>query len=178
MSELLASYHFCPHCGSADFAISGIRSMRCRACGYEHFVNASGAVAAWITNRAGEVLVCRRRFMPAAGTLDLPGGFIEPGETAEEAVCREVMEETHLLVQAPRYAFSLPNSYAFSGSVIPTIDLFFRCRCSDSRPLIADDDVEGCLWMPKAHINPAAFGLHSVSRGVAMLLRQEDEENT
>ena len=168
--NILNHYHYCPACGSSDFRISGPRNLLCEACGYRHFVNASASVAVWITDNQDNVLICRRRFMPAAGTLDLPGGFVEPGETAEEAVCREVMEETHLRVANPEYAFTLPNMYHYGGAVIPTLDLFFRCRINESTLIKAGDDAEACQWIHWKKIDPAHFGLTSVRQGVQRFL--------
>ena len=175
VSRLLRPFRFCPCCGSSDYTPSGVRSMRCRACGYEHFVNTSGAVAAWIVNTAGAVLVCRRRYAPAVDTLDLPGGFIEPGESAEEALFREVLEETDVRITEPEYMFSLPNMYEWKGVTIPTIDLFFRCRCPEDTSIVAGDDADECLWLSAANLNPALFGLKSVSEGVRRLKEKKEK---
>ena len=56
-------------------------------------MNPSAANVAIIKNSEGEILVTLRKQEPAKGTLDLPGGFTEIGETSEEGVKREVMEE-------------------------------------------------------------------------------------
>ena len=102
--------------------------MRCTACGFTYYYNPAAATAALILNDRNELLVCRRAHDPARGTLDLPGGFCDVGETAEEGVAREVAEETGLRVVRADYLFSLPNRYVFSGFVVATVDLFFRCR--------------------------------------------------
>ena len=62
---------------------------------------------------------------PGKGMYGLPGGFVDPGETAEEAMVREVREETQLKVISYRYLASYPNQYAFRGAIIPVTDLFF-----------------------------------------------------
>lgn len=70
------------------------------------------------------MLVVRRAKDPAKGTLDLPGGFVDLHESAEEAVRREVKEETGLDVKSSRYLFSIPNIYLYSGFEVHTEDLF------------------------------------------------------
>ena len=80
---------------------------------------------ALIRNAKGEILVARRGKEPAKGTLDLPGGFVDNYETGEEAVAREVMEETGLKVDEVKYLFSLPNIYPYSGIVVHTLDQFY-----------------------------------------------------
>ena len=71
-------------------------------------MNPSAANVAIIKNSEGEILVTLRKQEPAKGTLDLPGGFTEIGETSEEGVKREVMEETQLEITNLRYFGSQP----------------------------------------------------------------------
>jgi NADH pyrophosphatase NudC (nudix superfamily) len=86
-------FTFCPVCGSNQFTQNNIKSKHCEACGFVFYVNASAAVAAFILNEAGELLVCTRAKEPAKGTWDLAGGFVDENETAEQAICREIKEE-------------------------------------------------------------------------------------
>src|SRR3712207_3059401 len=127
----LDKFKVCPCCGSSDFVVNNEHSKHCKACGFTYYLNASGAYAAFIFNSRGQLLVLRRRHNPAQGTLDLPGGFAEPDETAECGIAREVQEETGLNITSQRYLFSLPNRYEYSGMTIPTLDLFFRCEVHD-----------------------------------------------
>ena len=168
--EALDRMAYCPACGSARFEVDGPKSRRCAGCGYEWFANPAAAVAAFITNSRGELLVERRRLDPAKGTLDLPGGFADAGETAERAVAREVEEETGLAVYESRYLFSLPNRYEYGGTVLPTLDMFFACSVEEGAEPVAADDAAECLWVPMGGIDPAAFGLASIRRGVELYL--------
>jgi 8-oxo-dGTP pyrophosphatase MutT (NUDIX family) len=110
----LSKFRFCPVCGSHHFAANSDKSKKCADCGFEYFLNASAANVAFILNARRELLVVTRKKEPARGTLDLPGGFADIGETAEEGVMREVMEETGLEVTALRYLFSLPTASPFA----------------------------------------------------------------
>lgn len=166
----LEKFKYCPVCGSQHFEINDARSKRCADCGFVYYMNASAAYVAVIENEAGELLVTRRQREPAKGTLDLPGGFADPGETAEEGVAREVIEETGLSVVSTEYLFSLPNLYTFSGMTIPTQDHFFRCRVDDISALHAADDAAECLWIKPRDLQPERFGLDSIRRGVIRLL--------
>ena len=98
--HVLDKFHYCPACGSTEFEPSTEKSKRCRHCGFEYFLNPSAANAAFIVNGRGELLVITRKNDPAKGTLDLPGGFYDLGENAEEGLAREVREETGLVVTA------------------------------------------------------------------------------
>ena len=167
----LEKFRYCPCCGSERFQVATEKSKQCEDCGFEMFMNPSAAVAALITNERGELLVCRRAKEPAKGTLDLPGGFCDIGETVEEAIRREVMEETHISLAETNYLFSLPNSYMYSGLPIPTLDMFFEGTVSTLTDIYADDDAIELLWLRKEDINPDEFGLDSIRKAVSLWKR-------
>ena len=121
---------------------------------------------ALILDSNNRLLVARRAKEPAKGTLDLPGGFADSFETAEEGVTREVKEETGLTVVSTEYLFSLPNIYIYSGFEEHTLDLFFLCRTEEGKELVAADDVETLQWIPIEDIEPEKFGLQSIRKGV------------
>src|SRR5690606_14198320 len=78
---------------------------------------------------------------PHYGELDLPGGFIDPGETAEDAVARELAEEVGLKVKEAQYMASAPNEYVFKGYSVFTLDLGFRVIAESVSGLKAMDDI-------------------------------------
>ena len=164
--DLLEKFGYCPVCGSSHFAQASPKSKRCGNCGFEYFMNPAAAVVAFITNGRGELLVERRKMEPAKGTLDLPGGFADVLETAEESVAREVMEETGLRVAEARYLFSLPNVYRYSGLDVQTLDMFFDCKVEDCSALKAGDDAAECFWVALGDIHTEQFGLRSVRQGL------------
>ena len=140
----LTKFEYCPLCGSHHFTVNGEKSRKCENCGFEFFMNPAAATVAFILNSKGELLVEKRKREPAKGMYDLPGGFADMRETAEQGVRREVLEETGLTVNHVQYMFSLPNVYRYSGVDIPTLDLFFRCEVEDDTAAIsADPDVLG-----------------------------------
>jgi mutator protein MutT len=163
-------FKFCPVCGSGQFDQHNIKSKMCNSCGFIYYINPSAATAAFIRNDDGDLLVCRRAHEPAKGTLDLPGGFIDYNETAEQGVAREIEEEIGVKAIAVKYLFSLPNDYVYSGMDIPTMDLFFECKLEDYSRIIAADDVEECFFLPVREINPALFGLNSIKKAVGMFI--------
>ncbi len=135
-------------------------------------MNPSAAVAGFIFNTKGELLVCRRANDPAMGTLDLPGGFVDNDETAEQAIIRELTEETGLVLSNVKYLFSLPNDYLYSDLNIPTLDMFFECHVSDHEQLTANDDVSECFFLPLSEINPEDFGLASIRKAMQQMKEQ------
>ena len=168
--DLLEKFGYCPVCGSSHFENDSPKSKKCSACGFEYFMNPAAAVVAFITNQRGELLVERRKLEPAKGTLDLPGGFADVLETAEEAVAREVMEETGLKVVGANYLFSLPNTYRYSGLDVQTLDMFFSCKIEDDTALKAGDDAADCFWLAPADVHTEQFGLRSVRQGLYLWL--------
>lgn len=169
--EFSSFFRFCPVCGSDNFTTNNIKSMRCGSCNFVFYMNASAAVAAFITNTNGELLVCKRGKEPAKGTLDLPGGFVDDNETVEQAVSREIAEELGAKVTELSYLFSLPNQYLYSGLTIPTMDLFFACKVESTDNLIPADDVEDCYFVALKDLKPELFGLNSVRKAVDMFIK-------
>ena len=163
------SFHYCPKCGG-QFEEHNEKSYRCRQCAFVYYFNPSAATVAVIVNERDELLVCRRAKEPAKGTLDLPGGFCDMYETAEEGVAREVREETGCEVTHAQFLFTLPNTYPYCGFLVHTIDLFFLCRIDSHSNLAAHDDVSECIWIPFNEIDPQAFGLSSVRKGIERIL--------
>jgi len=106
--------------------------------------------------------VATRAHEPVKGTLDLPGGFVDMEETGEEAVAREVKEETGLDADTVSYLFSIPNKYVYSGFEVQTLDLVYRCFVKNTENLKAEDDVAKLEFIKISELNPELFGLLSV----------------
>jgi NAD+ diphosphatase len=160
-------------CGSNRFSEHNFKAYKCEECQFVYYFNPSAATVALIFNDKGELLVTRRAHEPAKGTLDLPGGFIDMDETAEEGVAREVEEETGLKVTDTRFLFSLPNRYPYSGFTVHTVDLFFVCDVSDCSTLQAHDDVAESFFVRPELLSAKEFGLHSVSKAMEKILSSE-----
>lgn len=166
MDHPLHQFRYCPKCGAETFAENDEKSKVCRSCGFVYYFNPSAAVACFIRNAAGEWLVVRRGKEPARGTLDLPGGFVDLHETAEEAVAREVREETGLHLESCRYLCSLPNIYRYSGFDVHTLDLFYVGEVADFSGAVAADDAAEILFLRTEDMDPALFGLRSIRSAV------------
>lgn len=168
----LYRFHFCPLCGSNHFEEHSASSRRCADCGFTYYTNPRGATVAVIVNDRDELLVGTRANDPAQGTLDLVGGFADLDETIEQAMAREISEESGLDVDPSqmRYLFSQPNTYPFSGICVKTIDLFFEVRLEGRPPLSGMDDIASLRWVPLDQVNPDDFGLRSIGQGLARYL--------
>lgn len=108
--------------------------------------------AVWIDR--GRLLVVRRGRPPFRGRYALPGGFVEPTETVEQAVVRELREETGLVARPG------PIVGVYSGPHRdprrPTATVAFRMRGAARLPT-AGDDAAGAVWLPLARARGLAF---------------------
>lgn len=149
---------FCPDCGTEQLTREGIKRWHCAGCGFVFYFNVAAAVAA-VLRWQDQVLLTLRKNEPGQGKLDLPGGFVDPGETLEQALARELEEELHLKVSQCQYLFSYANTYAFKGLVYPTTDAFFELTFKHKPLLQAADDVAAFQWVPISaiDINDIAF---------------------
>ena len=173
----LEKFAYCPVCGSPRFEENNFKSKKCAACGFTYYANPCSATAAFIVNDNDEMLVVRRAKAPAKGTLDLPGGFVDMGETVEQGMRREIKEETGLDVHDIQYLFSSPNVYMYSGMGIHTLDMDFLVPVHGDPEALkaivrAADDAAEALWIPISQVNPVDFGLTSIRNAVVRFLRE------
>jgi mutator protein MutT len=152
---------FCPFCGSSHFPWDGIKCHICEDCHHKLYTNEVGATIALIKNDKDELLFTVRRSDPAKGMLDLPGGFIDLGETAEDGVRREVKEELNLVVNDLKFFGTFPNTYSFGGLTYFTIDIVFECKVESFAPLKANDDVIDIHFINSKLVNLEDIGLDS-----------------
>lgn len=164
----LDKFLFCPACGSPHFVENDFKSKHCDDCGFTFYFNAAAATVAIIENEKGELLIARRACEPAKGTLDLIGGFVDPGESAETAIVREIREETGIALRESdvQLLFTLPNTYMFSKLLVHTCDSFFHVVIPSATHVEAHDDVEACWWVKKEDLNTKKIGLDSVRKGM------------
>jgi NADH pyrophosphatase NudC (nudix superfamily) len=78
--------------------------------------------------------------------LGMPGGFVDPGENAEEALRREVLEEVGLHVTKLRYLTSRPNSYLYRGVALPVLDFFYVAEVEAGEISNSDGEITSWIW--------------------------------
>jgi ADP-ribose pyrophosphatase YjhB (NUDIX family) len=140
------AYRFCPRCGNKNEQPGRI-PFYCTKCEMGSYFGPVAAVAALVTNQDGQLLLVRRSRQPGKGLWGLPGGFIDRDETAEQALAREVVEETNLKVVRHELLMTYPNHYHYRGIIIPVIDLFYECEIDDVHQLrLAPDELDHHKW--------------------------------
>jgi ADP-ribose pyrophosphatase YjhB (NUDIX family) len=98
LNPALAEARFCPRCG-APANVDYPRSIACPTCGYQAYFNPKPVASAIPRDTHGRVILLRRAFEPGAGLWTFPGGFVDLGESVEDAARREAREELDLEVE-------------------------------------------------------------------------------
>jgi ADP-ribose pyrophosphatase YjhB (NUDIX family) len=98
LNPSLEDVRFCPRCGAeADVAFP--RSITCSHCGYGAYYNPKPVACAIPRDEQGRVWLLRRAFDPGAGLWTFPGGFVDLGESVEDAAIRETREELEIEIE-------------------------------------------------------------------------------
>jgi len=159
----------CPSCGSENLTWPSPKNFRCSACGFVLFLNIAAAVAVIMECR-GKLLFGVRKHDPGRGMLDLPGGFVDAGETVEEAARREIREELGVAIPEMRYLFSFPNRYPYRGMVYDTLDLIFLVKWDQPPQVQAADDLEDVVWVGRDDVEYERIAFDSIRKAVRRYL--------
>jgi NAD+ diphosphatase len=168
----LTHFQFCPKCGSQDISDQDVKAMRCGHCGLIYYHNTASA-AAGIIEADGRIILARRRLDPHQGKLDLPGGFVDYGETYEEALAREIKEELNWSVCDVRYFCSFPNRYEYRGISYFTADIVFLCRVEDLSPLCLSAEVSEIVALKTDEIILDDIPFSSMRRAIEKYIREK-----
>ena len=146
----LAHWHsrhgFCANCGATTVAADGGHVRQCTnaPCNSQHFPRTDPAVIMLVTHGDKAFLARNKRFpFPMYSTL---AGFVEPGESLEETVAREVYEESGLRVTDVRYQSSQP--WPFPCSIM----LGFRARALGTDFRVDGEELIDAGWFDRAHL--------------------------
>ncbi|MCL1994540.1 MAG: NUDIX domain-containing protein [Spirochaetes bacterium] len=131
-------FNYCPSCASQKIRFEKNKRFFCPDCGFVFYQNVAAATGCLVsipqTDGGQRLLFLVRGKEPMKGKLDLPGGFVDPGENVLEGLYRELKEEIgwvpHIdenrpLTKAFRFFASFPNVYPYKNIVYNTCDLFF-----------------------------------------------------
>ncbi len=147
-----ASHGFCAACGARSEPAMGGWQRNCPACGAHHFPRTDPVVIMLVT-RGNAVLLGRSPGWPE-GMYSLLAGFVEPGETLEAAVRREVFEETGVQLGAVSYLASQP--WPFPASLM----MGCRAEALDDQISIDPAEIEDALWVTREEMVRVLAGGH------------------
>jgi NAD+ diphosphatase len=151
----LLSWHrrhgFCANCGAETKVIDGGHERRCPACDTHHFPRTDPVVIVRVVDRRDRLLLGRQASWPE-GRFSVLAGFVEPGETLEEAVRREIQEESGVVVEATEYVASQP--WPFPSSLM----IGFNALAGECDPRPGDGELQEVRWFERAEVEAAAAG--------------------
>jgi ADP-ribose pyrophosphatase YjhB (NUDIX family) len=170
-------WNYCPSCGSPKIQFDKSHKFFCPACGFVYYHNTAAATGCVIRSKKGILLLVRGK-EPAKGKLDLPGGFVDPGEGALDGLCRELQEEIGWTPPGkPAFTLfaSFPNTYPYKNIVYNTCDMFFSLEAPD---LTENDlqleagEVGGCRFVRPADISMEDLAFDSTRRAMQAYLSE------
>jgi NAD+ diphosphatase len=140
---------YCGHCGTPTEQLATERAKRCPACGLTSYPRVSPAIIVLI-RRGDEVLLARAHNFPSKFYSTI-AGFVEPGESLEETVVREVAEEVGVAVKDIRYFGSQP--WPFPHSLM----IGFTCEYAGGEIALDEREIADAAWFTREnmpHIPP------------------------
>ena len=141
---------FCANCGHATEVAEAGYSRHCPRCGADHFPRTDPVVI--MTVEHDDRLLLGRRTGWPPGRLSVLAGFVSPGESAEEAVIREVQEESGIISRDPVFVASQP--WPFPASLM----LGFHAESDGGEPRAIDGELEEVHWLSREAIEEASRG--------------------
>jgi NAD+ diphosphatase len=145
------SHRYCGRCGGTTKVFRAGWGRQCTACEAQHFPR-TDPVVIMIAEHEGKALLGRQAAWPQ-GNYSALAGFLEPGESIEEAVRREILEEAGVACGAVRYVTSQP--WPFGGS-----QLMMACTADalGTELVIDHTELEDALWASKEEVRAALNG--------------------
>ena len=134
------SHRYCGRCGTPTRFRDDERAAECPSCGLVAYPRVSPAMMALVTR--GDTILLARSARFATGVYSALAGFVEPGETIEDCIRREVREEVGVEVGAPSYFAS--QSWAFPHSLM----IAFTAEYAGGDIRLDDPEIEDAQWFP------------------------------
>jgi NAD+ diphosphatase len=144
-------HRFCANCGAPTEPRDGGHERFCPACEAHHFPRTDPVVIVRVSDGTDALLLGRQARWPE-GRFSLLAGYVEPGETLEEAVRREVLEESGIVLDSVSYVASQP--WPFPSSLM----LGFSAQAARGDPVPGDDELAEVGWFAREELERAAQG--------------------
>lgn len=165
---------FCPVCGKDAFNPVSEKKYECKACHFTYFQNVATAGAVIIEYK-DKILFTVRRKEPSKGMFDLPGGFMDNEETAEEGMQREIREELNLELPNLHYLASFPNKYQYKGIIYNTMDLIFTSRIENIQGIVPRDDVLDYSLVSLENIDWEKISFPSIKKAIETYIKKDTD---
>lgn len=160
-------FFFCPICSANAIVFDGSKKYSCLKCGWIYYHNAAAAVMAIMTIKH-RILFIRRKKDPQKGKLDLPGGFVDPTENAEQALKREIKEELFIDINNYRYLGSAINKYIYKNITYHTCDLIYHIKLPQEPVEYQKEEITALVIYPQTEIDYAEIAFGSVKYAIEL----------
>jgi NAD+ diphosphatase len=159
IADWARTHQFCSVCGTRMARADGERAMKCPACGHVAYPRIAPAMMV-LVKRGDAILLARNVAVPAGGRMSALAGFLEPGESVEDAIHREVREEVGLEVRSLRYFAS--QSWPFPGSLM----LAFTAEYAGGEIACDPNEIAEARWFGPGDPLPELSPHQSISRAL------------
>ena len=182
-------FQYCPMCASENIRFERERVFRCPDCGFVYYHNTAAATGCIIVvpdsaSAAGQrLLFLVRGTEPSKGKLDLPGGFVDPGEGALDGLYRELKEEIGWVPPVPEGTplekiftlfASFSNVYPYKNISYNTCDLYFWLNAPGLREQdlnLEKSEIDGVRFLKPEEINYDDFAFDSTRKAVRLFVK-------
>jgi len=165
------AFKFCPRCGHETSVKEKL--MSCGSCGLDTYFSPKPVQEIILRNSEGKYLFCVRGVEPRKGYLDFPGGFVEPNETFEQSVRRELMEELGIEAGNIEYLRSSYGDYMFQGVNYHVVGNSYLAELPDESQVKPADDVHAVEYYSLQEIPRDRLAWPSANEVLKILAERE-----
>jgi len=163
------TFKYCPDCG-AECRQKDFKTFQCTSCQHNFWDEPVTGSAGLIRNAEGKYLFIRRNIEPGKGSIAVPGGCVDNGESLEECCIRECFEETGVQITNLKYFGSYPNKEIRGEQTETSISAFFTAETNDMGKS-DKNEVSEIFWLKKDEIDISKITLSDIKAFITDFLR-------
>lgn len=152
------AFKYCPRCGKESSNNTKEKNLfKCSFCQFEFYFNGRPCAQA-ILLKDNKILLVKRNIEPFKGNWEIPGGFLNIGESLDEALKREMNEELGIKIIKSEYLVSLPAIYPYQGIDLNVVANYFICDFSG--PIKLNKEIGEIKYFSLNHIPRNTHKIH------------------